>query len=152
MQEALGSSDPARVRAALEILVAWERAIPLEKLCDFLEHRDREIRLLAFRLASFVAIDSDSRLALLRALVDADTGARRLAIVAVGRQKITEADPCARTLPGERGAGRGAPGGVGACGDAARRDGAYSTNRAPARIQSTKLAAEEALARARKVS
>ena len=65
------------VRAALEILVAWARAIPLEKLGEFLEHREREIRILAFRLASFVAIDSDSRQALLRALGDADDGDSR---------------------------------------------------------------------------
>jgi hypothetical protein len=64
---------------------------PFEKLCDFLEHRDRKNRLLAFRLASFTAIDAYSQPALLRALADADAGARRLAIVAVGRQKITEA-------------------------------------------------------------
>ena len=90
---ALRSGDPPRVHAALEILVAWERAIPLEELREFLEHEDRGIRMLAFRLASFVSVNSESRLALVRSLRDADDGIRGLAIVAVGRQKMTEAIP-----------------------------------------------------------
>jgi HEAT repeat protein len=151
VQEALSSSDPSRVRAALEILVAWERAIPLGGLCDLLEHRDREIRLLALRLAAFVAVDSDSRLAVLRTLRDADAGARSLAIVAVGRQKITEAVPALEL-----------------CLESARLEEARLAASALAAMPpqgwrlleeqtgssnpSTKLAAEEALARARKDS
>ena len=93
VREALRSGDAPRVRATLEILVAWERAIPLEELREFLEHRDRDIRVLAFRLASFVTVNFESRLALVRSLHDADAGIRGLAIVAVGRQKMTEAIP-----------------------------------------------------------
>jgi HEAT repeat protein len=93
VREALRSGDAARVRATLEILVAWERAIPLEELREFLEHRDRDIRVLAFRLASFVTVNFESRLALVRSLHDADAGIRGLAIIAVGRQKMTEAIP-----------------------------------------------------------
>src|ERR1019366_1507774 len=93
VREALRSGDAARVRATLEILVAWERAIPLEELREFLEHRDRDIRVLAFRLASFVPVNYESRLALVRSLHDADAGIRGLAIIAVGRQKMTEAIP-----------------------------------------------------------
>ncbi len=151
VQEALGSSNPSRVRAALEILVAWERAIPLEKLCDFLEHRDREIRLLAFRLASFVAIDADSRPALLRALADADAGARRLAIVAVGRQKITEAiralELCLES--GSLEESRLAASALAAMPPEGWR---VLDEQTASPNASTKLAAEEALARARKVS
>src|ERR1039458_5647075 len=93
VRQALRSGDRARIRATLEILVAWERAIPLEELCEFLEHRDGDIRVLAFRLACFVMVDLESRRALVRSLRDADAGIRRLAIVAVGRQKMTEAIP-----------------------------------------------------------
>lgn len=93
VREALRSGDAPRVRATLEILVAWERAIPLEELREFLEHRDRDIRVLAFRLASFVSVDVESRLALVRSLHDADARIRGLAIIAVGRQKMTEAIP-----------------------------------------------------------
>jgi len=99
--EALRSGDAPRMRATLEILVAWERAIPLADLRDSLEHRDRDIRVLAFRLASFVTVDYESRRALVRSLRDADEEIRGLAIVAVGRQKMTEAIPelayCLRT-------------------------------------------------------
>jgi HEAT repeat protein len=89
----LRSRDESRVRATLEILVAWARAIPLEELREFLEHRNRDIRILAFRLASFVTVDTESRLALVRALSDADAEIRGLAIIAVGCQKMTEAIP-----------------------------------------------------------
>jgi HEAT repeat protein len=89
----LRSGDARRVRATLEILVAWERAIPLEELREFLEHRDRDIRVLAFRLASFASFNFESRLALVRSLHDPDAEIRGLAIVAVGRQKMTEAIP-----------------------------------------------------------
>ena len=61
VQEALHSGDPAFVRATLEILVAWARAIPLDELGEFLDHRDRDIRILAFRLACFVPVNSESR-------------------------------------------------------------------------------------------
>lgn len=93
VRAALRSGEARRERAALEILVAWERAIPLDDLREFLEHRDRDIRVLAFHLASFVSVNFDSRLALVRSLHDADAGIRGLAIVAVGRQKMTEAIP-----------------------------------------------------------
>ena len=151
VQEALDSSDPSRVRATLEILVAWERAIPLEKFGDFLEHRDREIRLLAFRLAAFVAIDSNGRLALLRALLDADTEARRLAIVAVGRQKITDAVPALELClesggPEEARLAASALAAMPPQGWRMLREQSASSN------PFTKLAAEEALARARKGS
>lgn len=93
VRDALRSSDARRVRATLEVLVAWERAIPLEDLREFLDSRDREIRVLALRLASFVTVDSGSRLALMSALQDRDAGVRELAIIAIGRQKMAEAIP-----------------------------------------------------------
>jgi HEAT repeat protein len=91
VREALRSGDAALVRATLEMLVAWARAIPLEELGEFLSHREREIRILAFRLASFVPLTSESGASLLRSLGDPDTEIRALAIIAVGQQKITEA-------------------------------------------------------------
>lgn len=93
VRAALRSGDAQRERATLEILVAWERDIPIEDLREFLEHRDRDIRVLAFLLAAFVAVNFESRLALVRSLHDGDAGIRGLAIVAVGRQKMTEAIP-----------------------------------------------------------
>ena len=93
VRDALRSGDARRVRATLEILVAWERAIALEDVREFLDSRDREIRVLALRLASFVTVDSESRLALMRSLQDRDAGIRGLAMNAIGRQKMAEAIP-----------------------------------------------------------
>ena len=90
---ALRSNEAQSIRAALEILAAWERAIPLDDLVDFLEHRDREVRLLAFRMAGYTGVNLPSRRALVRSLHDPDALIRGLAIVAVGRQKMTEAIP-----------------------------------------------------------
>ena len=73
--------------------MAWERAIPLAELRDLLDHRDGEVRVLALRLASFVTVDSESRLALMRTLQDGDAGIRGLAMIAIGRQKMAEAIP-----------------------------------------------------------
>jgi hypothetical protein len=148
VQEALSSTDRSRVRAALEILVAWERAIPLEALCDFLEHRDREIRLRAFRLASFVAIDCKSRLALRCALLDADAEARGLAIVAVGRQKIAEAIP-ALELCLESGGLEEARLAAVALASMPPQGWRLLEEQAVSSNPSSKLAAEEALTRAR---
>jgi HEAT repeat protein len=93
VREVLRSGDACRVRATLEILVAWERAIQLEDVREFLDSRDRDIRMLALRLASFITVDSESRLALMRALQDRDAGVRELAIIAIGRQRMAEAIP-----------------------------------------------------------
>jgi hypothetical protein len=85
--------DLPRIRAVLEILVAWERAMPLEDVREFLDHRDRGIRVLAFRLVPLVAANFVTRLALVRALNDADEEIRTLAVIAVGRLKMADAMP-----------------------------------------------------------
>jgi HEAT repeat protein len=90
-RDAIHAAGPRPVRAALEILVAWERAVRLDELRQLLDHRDPEIRKLAFRLAAFVTVNFESRLALIRALEDRDPAIRELAIIAIGRQKMTEA-------------------------------------------------------------
>jgi hypothetical protein len=62
------SKDPRRIRALLEVLVGWERAIPLQNLCEFLNHGDRDIRILALQLAPLVPLALEDRLAIIRAL------------------------------------------------------------------------------------
>ena len=91
--EVLASGRTEYVRAALEIVTAWERAIPLEQLRRFLDHRDRDIRLLALRLAPMAAPDPESRQAIIGALDDNDLEIRSLAIMAAGRLKLAEALP-----------------------------------------------------------
>ncbi|MEO8371288.1 MAG: HEAT repeat domain-containing protein [Candidatus Solibacter sp.] len=90
---ALRSGEAQPMRASLEILVAWERAIEFEDIRDFLEHRDREVRILAFRMAGFTTVNARSRHALVRCMKDPDLVIRALAITSVGRQKMTEAIP-----------------------------------------------------------
>jgi HEAT repeat protein len=91
--EVLGSGQSEYVRATLEILTAWERAIPIEHLRRFLDHRDRETRILALKLAPLTTPDPDSRAAICRSLSDHDPEARYLAIAAAGRLKLAEALP-----------------------------------------------------------
>jgi len=87
----LRSENAARIRGVLELLVAWERAIPLDDVRDFLEHRERPIRLLAFRLVLLVPANFITRLALIRALNESDQEIRTLAVIAAGRLKLTDA-------------------------------------------------------------
>jgi hypothetical protein len=93
VREVLRSGNLARTTAALEMLAAWERAIPIDDLDHFLEHRSRPVRVLAFRLAAFLPVDQACRLALVRALQDPDEEIRALAIIAIGHQKMKEALP-----------------------------------------------------------
>jgi len=77
--EVLRSGNPDAIRGALEIVRAWERAIPLEQLHSFLNHPDRDIRLLALQLAPHSTPDNESREAIKRAMEDADPEVRSLA-------------------------------------------------------------------------
>jgi hypothetical protein len=89
----LGSGKLQQVRGVLEILVAWERAIPLQDLRPLLEHRERDIRVMAFRLAPLVPPDRDSRTSIVQGLNAEDLEICGLAAIAVGRLKLTDALP-----------------------------------------------------------
>jgi len=91
--DTLHSPDPARIRAALEIVTAWERALPLSGLRPLLEHSDRRIRLLALRLAPMVPPDAENEPAILGALSGADPELRVAAARAAGRLGIEAAMP-----------------------------------------------------------
>ena len=91
--EALAGTGPDRARAALEILVAWERAIPLSNLKPLIGHPDREIRALAFCLAPLAPPDPEIRGTVLQALDDPDPEIRTRAIDACGRLQLAEALP-----------------------------------------------------------
>ena len=103
--KALQSPDPRRTLATLEMLVAWERAMPLGDLDGLLLHPDREIRICALRLVSVTPSTAANRAAILRLLVEEDTEVRTLAALAAGRLKIEEALPllalCVRRGPAE---------------------------------------------------
>jgi HEAT repeat protein len=87
------SKDPRRIRALLEVLVGWERAIPLQNLREFLSYPDRNIRILALRLAPLLSATPEDRLAIIGALQDEDAEVRMLAVATAGRLKMEEAVP-----------------------------------------------------------
>lgn len=103
--EALRSADPPRVLATLEMLVAWERAMPLGDLDELLLHRDREIRICALRLASVTPATASNREAIVRSLVEEDLDVCTGAAFAAGRLQLAEALPllarCVRRGPAE---------------------------------------------------
>ncbi|HLK69067.1 MAG TPA: HEAT repeat domain-containing protein [Bryobacteraceae bacterium] len=91
--ETLRSNDPKRVLAVLDILVAWERAIAIDNLHDLLDHRSKDIRIQALRLAPLVPLVPDSRAAIVRALADGDPEISTAAALSAGRLQIVEALP-----------------------------------------------------------
>ena len=91
--EVLHSGDPREVVAALEISMAWERALPLADLHELLDHRNREIRMAALRLAPFVALSEANRTGILRALTDTDAEIGTVAALTAGRLKLQAAMP-----------------------------------------------------------
>jgi hypothetical protein len=91
--EALRSCDPQRTLATLEMLVSWERAMPLGDLDALLLHDDREIRICALRLASVTPSTARNREAIVRLLVSEDLEVCTLAALTAGRLRIVEALP-----------------------------------------------------------
>jgi hypothetical protein len=103
--KALQSPDPRRTLATLEMLVAWERAMPLGDLDELLLHRDRGIRICALRLAAVTPATAANRAAIVRLLGEDDTELCTGAAFAAGLLKIEEATPllavCVRRGPAE---------------------------------------------------
>ncbi|HUB78315.1 MAG TPA: hypothetical protein VMB03_05935 [Bryobacteraceae bacterium] len=99
--QVLMGDNPREVVAALQILVAWERALPMEGLHKLLESDNREIRLEALRLAKLVPLTPETRSALLRFLREGDEEENTLAALTAGRLRLQEALPalarCLRT-------------------------------------------------------
>jgi hypothetical protein len=91
--EALRSKDSRRVLAVLDVLVAWERAIAIDNLRDLLEHRVKDIRIQALRLAPLVPLVPENRGAIVRALTDTDPEISTAAALSAGRLQIAEALP-----------------------------------------------------------
>jgi hypothetical protein len=97
----LKSGDPKRILAALNMLVAWERALPLTGLHELLDHPNREIRITALRLAPFLPLTPENRNGILRELTDSDSEVSTMAALTAGRLRLQEGMPslarCVRT-------------------------------------------------------
>jgi HEAT repeat protein len=89
----LRSGDLQRILPALEILVAWERALPLPHLADLMDHPDHQIRIQALRLAPLVPVEAPERAAILSALDDADPGISSVAASTAHRIQLVDALP-----------------------------------------------------------
>jgi hypothetical protein len=99
--EVLATEDYQQIVAALQILVAWERALSLPDLHKLLESNNRDVRLEALRLAKLVPLTAENRSALLRFLREGDEEENTLAALTAGRLRLQEALPslarCLRT-------------------------------------------------------
>ena len=75
---ALRSGDAARVLAALEMLIAWKRSLPVPEVESVLQHGDPRVRAAALRALPYAA--AGNAVANVRiALRDPDPGVRRAA-------------------------------------------------------------------------
>jgi HEAT repeat protein len=99
--EVLKGDNQRHTVAVLQILIAWERALPLENMHTLLESTNREIRLEALRLAKLVPLTPENRSALLRFLREGDEEENTLAALTAGWLRLQEALPslarCLRT-------------------------------------------------------
>jgi hypothetical protein len=86
--EVLNSGKKEFIGPTLGILTAWERAIPLEHLHRFLNDSDREIRMMALRLAPLCPPDDATRRAIARALTEDDEEVHGLADAAAARLNL----------------------------------------------------------------
>jgi hypothetical protein len=101
----LASDNHEAVLAALEVLVAWERALPLSDLRSVLSHPNRDIRTQALRLTMLVPLTIDTQGAILDALSDSDPEVALVACNCAGRLHIEAALPglarCLRRGPSD---------------------------------------------------
>jgi hypothetical protein len=147
--EALRSRDPLRTLATVEMLAAWERAMPLGDIDDLLLHPDREIRVCALRLVAVTPSTAANRAAIVRLLAEDDLELSIGAAAVAGRLKIEEALPllarCVRRGPAElaRTAADGLAG-IGRAGREVLRDLSGGTEAAAASAASGALARAQA--------
>jgi HEAT repeat protein len=89
----LRSGDAKRILATLQIVVAWERALPLAGLDKLMLHAERDIRIQALRAAPLVTASGENELAVLESLADPDAEVAMAAAAVVGRLRIKAGIP-----------------------------------------------------------
>jgi hypothetical protein len=99
--EVLRSSDVPGIVATLELLRAWERAVPIKGLAGLMSHHDMRVRLGAYALAPLVAPSPEIENEVLAGLGDRDARIVAAAARAAARLRLDKAMPvlarCART-------------------------------------------------------
>jgi hypothetical protein len=96
--QVLASHDDVAVLAALEMFVAWERALPLEDLRVVLRHSNRDIRLQALRLTPLVPVTADTQSAIVDSLSDDDPEVVAVACDCAARLRLEAALPALARL------------------------------------------------------
>jgi hypothetical protein len=91
--EALRSSDEKRVISSLEMVLAWERAVPLMDLHRLVAGDDAAIRQLALRVLPLVPSSPENESVVIRALSDKLRSTALEAVIAAGRLRIEGALP-----------------------------------------------------------
>ncbi|HEV3330431.1 MAG TPA: hypothetical protein VG096_05585 [Bryobacteraceae bacterium] len=91
--QALRSTDEARVQSALEIALAWERAVPLMDLHRLIADGNPAIRQLTLRLLPLVPSSPENESVVIRALSDKMRSTALEAVVAAGKLRIEAAIP-----------------------------------------------------------
>jgi len=91
--EALARDNPAQQVAALQMVVGWERALPLANLHTLLSSKHHEVRLEALRLAPLVPLSTENRSAILQQLREGDAEESTAAALVAGRLRLHEALP-----------------------------------------------------------
>jgi hypothetical protein len=103
--EIFRNGEPQRILAALELLIAWERALPIENMARLMEHPDRRLRIQALRVAPLVACGTGEYAAITCALDDSDAEIAMAAAAVAGRLRIDDAVPalarCVRRGPAQ---------------------------------------------------
>ncbi len=85
---AFEAPETERVLAALEIVAAWERALPLPGLEKLLVHNDRAVRLQALRVVSLSLPTAEVETAVVKCLEDDDAEIASAAAAAAGRLRL----------------------------------------------------------------
>ena len=91
LPDVLRSGKENRVLIALDMLIAWGRAVPLTELAGLVTQGSSRVRLQALRAMPLCAASRSNREAVLKALEHEDPAIARGAILAAGRMRITEA-------------------------------------------------------------
>ena len=89
----LTSGEAEPIRVVLELLAAWEKALPLPEALPLLRHADPGIRLRAFRVLHYVSTPGEATGEVLRALAEESPEVQRVACVAAARLRLVAALP-----------------------------------------------------------
>lgn len=96
--DALSSSDPRRVRRALEIIGVWRKALPIKGFSRLLAHPDREVQAKAFSIIYYTGMLEDAEALILVGLQNPDDRVKQAAIEAAANTVALSTLPALASL------------------------------------------------------